>query len=494
MEIDTSIQTGTIADYLPRVVRGSDGTLYTAYVLTSNVHLCVAYSYDGGETWTEIDSGIVGNNPAVSIAIDSTDTIHCAYMKGSDSKLYWVTFSDGGFDTPELVQSSGTVASTGTQTMGIAIDSTDTPHVIWKGPSSFIYYSSRAGGTWSAQLQLNPLFATNVYGMAIAIDSNNYIHVVYASNSSIYHLKYTNFWTVESVVSNTSVNNFSYPNLVIDSSDNVFLIWNRTTPALVWSKYNAGTGLWSAEAVITLGTTTAASNPSTLMIDSTDVISLFYSSSAGDIFIVQYSGTWSSESKILDATSPDNFFGVMAQSTIWPIIGAVSVNIPTAGYQFLYYNVTGTKLRFYSSADIDFPAPVTENYSREASVSLALDDTNLSNLFTATEYVEVSIDDAIYADQTATNKYAVVLFKNKSENPTDEIHVSWTGKTSIAPSVSTVYLQIYNRDTGLWETLASDNTSAAGSNFTLTGEKISSVSDYYDGGNWVSCRVYQLAQ
>lgn len=69
---------------------------------------------------------------------------------------------------------------------------------------------------------------------------------------------------------------------------------------------------------------------------------------------------------------------------------------------------------------------------------------------------------------------------------------SWTGKTSLAPVTSNVFLQILNITTQTWETVAQNNSASVDTNFTLAGTKsgVGTV-DYLDINNKISCRVYQ---
>ena len=93
---------------------------------------------------------------------------------------------------------------------------------------------------------------------------------------------------------------------------------------------------------------------------------------------------------------------------------------------------------------------------------------------------------------TPQGRFAVFEFKNKSTGNL-AFTVTWIGKSDTAPTVSTVYLQIYNRTTTLWETLTSNSAAAVDTNFTMTGTKTSNLTDYYDENGWISCRVYQQA-
>ena len=145
------------------------------------------------------------------------------------------------------------------------------------------------------------------------------------------------------------------------------------------------------------------------------------------------------------------------------------------------------------------PNPSVENpsveiiavYSRNDETVLPSNDTNLSNEFTSQEYTDVASLDDIRVSQTSSG-YSVFLFKDKN-NSQETVSVTCTGQSDYATSDSTVYLQIYNRNSTTWETLDTDNTTAVNTNFTLTGEQIINLSNYYDTNFWISCRVYQQA-
>ena len=100
-------------------------------------------------------------------------------------------------------------------------------------------------------------------------------------------------------------------------------------------------------------------------------------------------------------------------------------------------------------------------------------------------------DNDVYVGQPAAGQNAVFLFKNQHVNNTSGITMTWKGRTSLAPSSSTVYLQIYNRISNLWENIDSNGVSAANVKFTLTGGVSVDFSNYYDGSYWVAGRVYQ---
>jgi len=76
----------------------------------------------------------------------------------------------------------------------------------------------------------------------------------------------------------------------------------------------------------------------------------------------------------------------------------------------------------------------------------------------------------------------------------DEIHckLECTYKTTLAPTSSSVILQIYNHSSDTWIALVTDNTSSADvDNGLMT--IIEDLSDYKDESNVITCRIYQLA-
>ncbi len=132
-------------------------------------------------------------------------------------------------------------------------------------------------------------------------------------------------------------------------------------------------------------------------------------------------------------------------------------------------------------------------YSRESSASLKAGDSNLSTMFSEQDYTDVATDDDTFVDLEGTAQYFQLLFKepNGNENNTDVFTVTWKGKSTLAPSSSAVYLQIYNRTTESWTTLVSNSSASANVEFTLEDTVSTDLSDYYDTNYIISVRVYQ---
>lgn len=488
--IDATIKSGVTQAIIPLVVRGSDGTLFSIYDISGSMK--VAYSINSGQTWSEVDAGVTVSGASKAVAIDSLDVLHVVYRKNSDSKPYYKQYTiSGGWTTEEAIDTVTTM----NYGMSVAVDSVDDVHVAWviSGNATSISYNKRTSGTWGTPTLFQQNTGAAQYIPKIVIDSSNNIVIIwglYAVGAGIYMVEYSGGgWGSVIGINASAVHTTNRGcGIIIDSSNNLNIVYITTGLNLIYRKRISG--IWQTE--VSLGNSEPPTYGPFISIDTSNNLTVLYSNS-NDIYIYRYTGSWGSETKILDATTPNGFQYPSSKTPIFPIIGGVSTNIPTAGYSFNYSINIGTVLRYYASSDLNFPAPVNENYSREAVGSLPSTDANLDNLFISSEYSNVATEDAVFTTQSATNEYSVILFKNKGLYVTDNIVVTWIGQSNIAPSASTVYLQIYNRTSGLWETLDSDNATGVDTNFTLSGTKTSSLTDYYDANLWVSCRVYQLA-
>jgi len=66
-------------------------------------------------------------------------------------------------------------------------------------------------------------------------------------------------------------------------------------------------------------------------------------------------------------------------------------------------------------------------------------------------------------------------------------------QSNYAPLYSPVVLQIYKQSTTTWETIDTDNTSAADTDFILNAT-VADLTNYKDGSSVVACRVYQSTE
>jgi len=135
------------------------------------------------------------------------------------------------------------------------------------------------------------------------------------------------------------------------------------------------------------------------------------------------------------------------------------------------------------------------NYSSGDITPLPTGVDDLEHVYDGTDITAVgSNDNSTYVEQTASGEYAVHMFKDTVTG--SSVDLTWSGKSDLAPSESTVILQIYNVNSALWEDAPGptslNNTAAAGADFDLTST-ISDTTNYLSGGV-MTCRVYQNYQ
>jgi len=131
-------------------------------------------------------------------------------------------------------------------------------------------------------------------------------------------------------------------------------------------------------------------------------------------------------------------------------------------------------------------------YNKAHEVNLPTTDADLDINYQADEITDVGTSD----DQRVIQKgqvagYILHQWKKLNDNNTDQINATIELQVTRSPSAATVYLQIYNYDLAAWENLDSDNSSAANTDFILTGSISTNIANYYDANNFVTLRVYQ---
>jgi hypothetical protein len=104
----------------------------------------------------------------------------------------------------------------------------------------------------------------------------------------------------------------------------------------------------------------------------------------------------------------------------------------------------------------------------------------------------VSTVDGVYVDDIGTNTYLIHQFGNQTPSLTARIKPTWTGRIGkTATNITPVTMQIYNFNTTLWETLATNTTATGGSIVTLNGSVSTGLTNYYDNSHYCYVRVYQ---
>ena len=137
------------------------------------------------------------------------------------------------------------------------------------------------------------------------------------------------------------------------------------------------------------------------------------------------------------------------------------------------------------------PSPGWSNYTRGNYDILPTNDNDLETAYTAGDVTDVSTKNDVRVAQSATDEFAVHQYKDYV-GASGSCNLEWEGQSDLAAGSSTVYLQIYNRNTTTWDTVDSDSTSAANADFSLTAT-VADLTNYKDAGSVISCRVYQDA-
>ncbi len=113
-------------------------------------------------------------------------------------------------------------------------------------------------------------------------------------------------------------------------------------------------------------------------------------------------------------------------------------------------------------------------------------------------YCGVTADDSNY-DSMAATAYETPAYEFATRGATNTSFPSyqWKGQSNVAASTDNVMIQVYDVATASWTTLSTNSTTAANTDFTLTGTaSTGSAGDYYqaDSSNyWTYYRVYQAS-
>lgn len=178
-------------------------------------------------------------------------------------------------------------------------------------------------------------------------------------------------------------------------------------------------------------------------------------------------------------------FGGNAESAVDFVLGNV-----TPSFTKTHSTDTVKRSQSTKSHTTDSDMRTNIHFTKESNATLPTTANPAGTSFSRAEVVNATSDNAVYADVTGA-QYLLNVYERWHTNSTDQISATWNGKSTIAASVNPVYLQIWNNTASSWETLASNNTSAADTEFTLTGSKTTNLSNYYQAGNKVVFRVYQ---
>jgi len=116
---------------------------------------------------------------------------------------------------------------------------------------------------------------------------------------------------------------------------------------------------------------------------------------------------------------------------------------------------------------------------------------DLTVIYGEDDETDVSTDNAVRVSVTGAEDHLIHQWKKVNNTNRDSIKVKVNLQSTIAPTTSTIYLQVWNENTSAWETIASNNTALADTDFDLEYTISSNVTNYYDSTYEVAFRVYQ---
>ena len=250
------------------IAKASDGTIWIAYVDLNVLggDLLVAYSPDGGSTWTEETA--VSNAPrcdaarSLALLIDSNDVPILIFVDGIDGDIHYADRSGGAWNASELI------IATSASVMTACIDSGDNIHIAWRSPSidylvgktgawgakedieasialgNITVNSSdepivclddhlrhRTGGNWAAADTFDDQAGLSNWGGKFVIDGSDNYFAVWEQGNDIYYRKKTNggSWGTTLTVVSAGADDFSQPIVIADSDGNVYVVYQFTT-------------------------------------------------------------------------------------------------------------------------------------------------------------------------------------------------------------------------------------------------------------------------
>jgi hypothetical protein len=298
-----------------------------AIVVDSEGYVHIGYSKNGpqmwyihNEDWAWDDDTIAGGggvNYALSMAIDSVDELHSAFLSGLDPEVYYSRTNDGVWldkqDTQLVNDSSKNEPSHAPSQPCIAVDTANAPHTVWVENAS-VYYSNNTAGIWSPAVQVNN--TTNATSPLLNIDSTNTKHLVFLENRTVYYMNTTaGNWSVPIRVDNST--NVSQVSRSSDHNDYLYLAWVENGTTLYYSN-NTG-GFWSQKDQVYSGTSVSDPSISTEYYSGishivwADADDIHYSNNAG--------GSWNTPPQLLGSDGQDPSIAVDAYGNIHVIWG-----------------------------------------------------------------------------------------------------------------------------------------------------------------------------
>jgi len=219
--------------------RGNINVVWNDFT-TGNSYILFSHSTDGGATFTvpKNVSNNAGSSVFPQIAVDSGGNINLAWEDSTPGgfDIFFSRSSDGGvtFSAPKNLSNIGGVGAQ------IAVDSSGSIDIVWVGSGILFSRSADGGATFSPPKNVSNtgsfpgIDAPTNHGN-IALDTNGNINVVWDNtpgNFDVFFSRSTNggltFATPKNLSNNAGTSIFSQ--IAVDSSGNINVVWIDTTP------------------------------------------------------------------------------------------------------------------------------------------------------------------------------------------------------------------------------------------------------------------------
>jgi len=227
----------------PAVAIGSNDTIHVVWhdYTPGNAEIYYKRSTNGGTTWSAARrlTWTSGGSKGQVIALDPSDTLHVVWYDDTpgNQEVYYRRSADGGATWSAVKRLTWT--SGDSCYPAIATGSISGIHVVWRDdtPGDWeVYYKRSADGgtTWGSVKRLT-WRSGDAYFPAIAVDSNDTIRVVWDDDTSdgceIYHKRSTDGGTTWSAAKRLTwtLSWSNYPAMTIDSCNFISIVWQDYT-------------------------------------------------------------------------------------------------------------------------------------------------------------------------------------------------------------------------------------------------------------------------
>ena len=308
------------------LVKDGSGTLHAVYYDNGIMH---SYSNDGAQTWSfpPLQITDIGRNP--SIAVSNDGDLHLVYKRGGIIAYEIVHRSyDGTWSEETIVYSSPQVP---VSRPALAMDSLGDLHCVWQRsgygstPNSEVWYRKRTAGNWETPVNISNTYGSSEYP-TLAVGGDGSVHVFWKDSGEeisnpkmVLYRKHTVGlgWDADYTNVSNTIGNGSYstmdPCAIVDSQNNVHLVWKYYQPGNKEIFYKKCTeGIWS-ETPLNLSETDEASDTPGISVDEDDNLTVAWAEKTDgihyEVVFIKYSqagSTWSTATNISNAPGSDS--------------------------------------------------------------------------------------------------------------------------------------------------------------------------------------------